>query len=402
MADFRQLPIRSSYKSSKYMAMRVKKYEFDTGCSFLELLPLELQGNIFRMLSNADIYNLTLVSKAIYTTVCESYNLMSRFKFIVPSVKDLPQIPRDVVQIRKYSCVEFRGLISYGHARLYVPYVDEIGHFINNAIFSNVIYSDVDFLNILKVFENLTNLTVKKQNDFKRVNGMLNLGEFTTATPEQIARSYTVNFVRLGDESLGFGPRLTCLKSLQVTIDGRLSLYVAAKLSHITLIHANFVTGQACQNIECFLEHQKSSLVSLGFKNHKIRRFQPPTEFANDKICRLGLNLRELIFDDFVIQDQNDHLTHVLSFIHSQQGSLVRLKLIRCDFLTVQSIPAFVAAASRIKELIIDSCADVSWLSMFLAQNVYLNLLHIKNTPRSTDVIRAIANNRRKIGQLIV
>lgn len=404
MSGNRRLPIRNASKSS-YMLMRQKNQEFDAGCSFLELLPLELQENIFRKLSNQDIRSLSLVSKTTCYNAFDSFALMSRFTFVVPNLEALHQVPSDTFQFRKYLSVDFREIIKFGFALKVMPYLMKFNHSVQNVTLLNYIYSDQDISNILLNFPNLRSLTVMKQFDlyYNAVNGLLSRNEFATATAEQLELSYAANFERMRNDSLRYAYPLGNLHSLQVTMYAKFSCYVAATLKHITIIFDAYEDPIACQNVKSFLEHQNASLASLCFKNYSMGIFRQSWMFANNKICFINLNLKELIFDNFVIRDRPHELMNLISFIHSQQGSLVRLKFMRSFFLTPDCIPAFIAAVSRVKELIFDSYNDIAWLPEYLAEeDVRLNFLLIKNCILLPNLLQAINANRQKIGQLTI
>lgn len=401
MSGFRRLPIRDSSKSS-YMLMRVKnqEFEFDAGCSFLELLPLELQEKIFRKLSNADVRHLTFVSKTIRATVCDSYALMSRFMFAFPIMQELLQIPNDMM--RKYSSVTFSERFSYRYAENIMPYLRKYGYVVKDASFLQFVWP-ADLLRILSAFPNLAELKVVMDYDFVSLQDPINAA-WRDASREQLDQFYTANMARLNNDSQMFLLSLLNLHTLEVNIQSKYSMYMGAKLKHLSVNLNSFEKYASIQNVACFLEHQRDSLVSLSFKNYGVTRFHTTSAmFEENKISLINLKVKELIFDSFAIQDHNNKISNVISFVQSQQGSLIRLKLIRSNFLTAASFPAFVAAASRIQELFIDFCPDLSWLPLFLDQeDIRLRLLHIKNCAIMPNVLIAIADNRDKIGQLII
>lgn len=141
MSGIRRLPVRDSSKSGYMMMRYVRNCEFDAGCSFLELLPLELQEKIFRMLSNSDLRNLTRVSKTLLHAVCESYILMNRFKFVVPS-KFLLENPNIMIIPRKYSTVKFDDNISYNYAAKILPCLTKFGGYVRSVTIMKMAYSE--------------------------------------------------------------------------------------------------------------------------------------------------------------------------------------------------------------------------------------------------------------------
>lgn len=192
-------------------------------CKCLPKLPQEIQEKIFEYLSSEDILNVTLVSKSCNFVVCNSIRLMSRYNLLAPNWEDLREFKSyETVMGRKFSSMTINENICFNYYDQIKPLLMQYGSFIESVTFKANFSSETDLVNMIQKLPKLTKMVVL--NDWQHGLGYSNDAESLQNTIH-----------RLNEEAMDFSLPLEKLKSLGVLSSTRLSLFLAARLTHLML-----------------------------------------------------------------------------------------------------------------------------------------------------------------------